>query len=127
MGLQQQEGWKSDWGKIRAGPFLQLPFSEGAGPAAKKGAMCLECGSSSKFGSWALDEEECGGQLARQWESSSAGRNGTLVSTVAGCPVAPERTVCSEQETRGLLVVVSDSLTDPDWAALGSNLLPWPH
>lgn len=55
--LEQDQGWT----------FLQLPFSEGVGPAAKKGAVCLECGSSSKFGSWALDEEECGGQLARQW------------------------------------------------------------
>ena len=49
-----------------------------------------------------------------------------MVSTVAECPVAPEHTVCSEQEARSLLVAASDSLTDPDWAARGSNLLPWP-
>lgn len=63
--LRKDQGWPP--------PSLQLPFSEGAMPAARQGAMCLSCGSSCKFASWALDGKECGGQLAKRWESSLVG------------------------------------------------------
>lgn len=63
--LREDQGWPP--------PSLQLPFSKGAMPAARQGAVCLSCGSSCKFASWALDGEECGGQLAKRWESSLVG------------------------------------------------------
>lgn len=96
-GLQQQEGWTLDRGSSVLPLSLQLSFSEGPMSTARKGAVCLQCGTSCVFGSWALDGEECGGQLASRWESSLVEMTGMLASIVVECPRAPGHTVCSEE------------------------------
>ena len=89
----------------------QLDCDGGAGPhrlssCLSQGALDSQPGRGPCF--WnvgspvSLGGEECGGQLVRQWESSPVGRNGTLVSATAECPVAPEHTVCPEEETHSL-------------------------
>lgn len=92
-------GWQLDCRKMGAGPHrLSGCLSQGALDSQPGRGLCFwNVGSPVSLGG-----EECGGQLVRQWESSPAGRTGTLVSAIAECPVAPEHTVCSE-ETHSLL------------------------
>lgn len=106
-------GWQLDCRKMGAGPHrLSGCLFQGALDSQPGRGPCFwNVGPPVSLGG-----EECGGKLVRQWESSPAGRNGTLVSAKAECPVAPEHTVCSEEDAQPF-GVVSDSLSDSDWAA----------
>lgn len=53
MRPQRQEEWELDSGEIRAGPTIPPAALRGGWALAREGAVCLSCGSSCKFASWA--------------------------------------------------------------------------
>lgn len=79
--------------------------------AARKRAVFLECGSSCKFKVGKSVETS----WSDEWGKIAAGRNGTLVGH-GRCPVAPEHTVCSEEDAQPLESCLTQ-LSDSDWAA----------
>lgn len=104
MGPQQQEGWKLDWGKIRAGPHRPSSF-----PSQRE--LCLRAGRGRVSVMWVLlyvcilsfGWGGVWGKLARWWESFLAGMSDMLVSTVVECPVALGHTVFRRQRHAAFL------------------------